>query len=154
MAGRPASSVGTISKHLTKAEKAIREATENNLKGNGKLIAPDHLNEAQKSIFDFIVSELQESNVLGSLDVYVLEKAAVAIERSRYMEQQMNENPELLTNATFVNTKSKYDTVFLKMVQELALSPSSRAKIAIANVKTVETKNPLLSILEDDEDDE
>lgn len=155
MAGRKAVSVNANSKHLTKDEKLIREATEDKIKGSDdKLVAPEYLTESQKSIFDYIVGELRQSNILGNLDVFMLEKAAVSIERSQNMEKQINENPSLLESPTFMTSKQKYDTLFLKACGELCLSPAARAKIAIANVAKVENKNPLLAALEDDDEED
>lgn len=149
-------SAKTISKHLTKEEKTIRIGIEDTIKGsNDKLIPPDYLTEHQKEIFNYIVNELSQANILGNLDVFVIEKAAVAIDRTQEMEKQINESPVLLENATFINTKTKYDTIFNKMSDLLCLSPSARAKVALAcSNKSKENKNPLLSILDDDEDEE
>ena len=75
MAGRKSVSVKTISKHLTKDEKLIREAVEDKIKGKcDKLIPPDYLNDGQMEIFYFIVDELSESNILGNLDKFAIEK--------------------------------------------------------------------------------
>ena len=156
MAGRKSVSVKTISKHLTKDEKLIREAVEDKIKGKcDKLIPPDYLNDGQREIFYFIVDELSESNILGNLDKFAIEKASVAVERTQIMEKKINEDPSLLENATFINTKTKYDTIFNKMCDSLCLTPSARAKVALAcSNKVNENKNPLLAALEDDDEED
>ena len=156
MSGRRAVSSKVISKHLTKDEKLIRETVEDNLKGNDdKLLPPEYLNEGQAEIFNFIVDELSSSKILGNIDRFAIEKTAIAIERTQVMEKQINENPSLLENATFINSKTKYDTIFNKMCDSLCLTPSARAKVALAcSNKVNEVKNPLLSALEDDDEED
>ena len=68
-------------KSLFKEEKDIRLRNEERLKGkDDKIKPPSYLNRNQKTIFKYIVQEMQESNVLSNLDIYILTSVSIAIE--------------------------------------------------------------------------
>lgn len=146
---RPAKSTKLTRKHLTEEEKEAKEKAEEQLRGNGDNLTPQaYLTERQKEIFENIVAEMKAAGVLGNLDTFVLSQAAVTIDRMQSMEQQINENPLLLENGTFISTKDKYTKDFFRCCNELSLSPQSRAKIGnIAMNNQKEQADPLLAIL-------
>ena len=151
---RPAKSLATVSGAMTKAESEERKKTEKKLKGRSdKLKPPRYLTRDQKKIFKFILDETEEAGILGNLDVYVLTMAAVYIDRVADIEKQINENPQLLLESKLMSAKEKYSKDFFRICNELSLSPQARAKISIANVKAIkENRNPILDVLEDDDD--
>lgn len=150
--GRPAKATKTMAKNLTAEERAARIETEESLKGSAdKIRPPKFLSKEQKSIFRKIVSELQEADILGNLDVYILSTAAVAIDRMQSIEQQINEKPALLSDRDFMSSKEKYSRDFYRCCNELCLSPQSRAKLAGLRVQKEKGENPLLKALRDDE---
>ena len=56
----------------TKEEIDSRIENENILRGKSdKILPPDELTENQKKIFEFIVHELEESKLLGNLDLFI-----------------------------------------------------------------------------------
>ena len=143
--GRPAKVMTVQSRHNTKAEKEQRKKAENILRGKAdKLTAPAYLTLEQTKIFDFIVNELIESDVLSNLDLYTLTYCAIAIERIETAELKMNEEgvtPELL------KIKESYSKDFFRYCNELCLSPQARAKIGSLNLaKSKEQNYPLLQI--------
>ena len=150
---RPAKPLSEQSGAITKEESAEREKTEARLRGQNDTIKPsEYLNEAQENIFDYIVKNLEKAGVLGNLDLFVLEMAAISICRIREIEIAINEDPEELSNSKLMAAKEKYSKDFFRCCNELALSPQARAKIAIASVKAVkENRNPILDVLEEDE---
>lgn len=151
---RPAKATKTMAKNLTAEERAARLETEEALKGSAdKLIPPKFLSKEQKGIFRKIVSELQEANILGNLDVYILSTAAISIDRMQTIEQQINEHPELLSDRDFMSSKEKYSRDFYRCCNELCLSPQSRAKLAGLRVQKEKGENPLLKALRDDVDE-
>ncbi|MCH5279549.1 MAG: P27 family phage terminase small subunit [Christensenellaceae bacterium] len=147
---RPAKSVNVSSKHLTKEEQAARQDAENKLRGGigKKPQPPKHLSAAQRKIFLRIRKELEESNILSSLDDYVLAAASVAIDRLAYIETSINIDPELLSDKNFMASKDKYMRDFFRCCNELCLSPQSRAKMAVTNLNAAkEAADPLLEAL-------
>lgn len=146
---RPAMSANMTAKHLTNSEKFMKSETENRLKGNSDKLKPSgHLTAPQKKIFKFIVSNLENSGILGNLDNYVLNECSICIDRMQYIEQQVNENPELLADSALMATKDRYTKAFFRYCNELCLSPQARAKIANLNIQGKE-ENPLMEILND-----
>lgn len=147
---RPSRSAKVIHpKSQTKAEFADRLETENKLKGNSDLVKPSsRLNANQKKIFNYIVEHLSASELLGNLDVFVLEHTCIAIDRLQNIEKILNQDFERMFDRELMNTKTKYTADFIKGLEHLSLSPSSRAKFGIITAeKKKEEQDPLLKIL-------
>lgn len=144
---RPAKSVNVSSKNLTKDELEIRRAAEQALRGSGelKLTPPDYLNLTQKQIYSTIVNLLEEADILGNTDTYLLEITAIAIDRVRFYETIKNKG-KMLDSASAADLKDQRST-FFRCCNELSLSPQSRAKMGtIAVNKQQEDKDPVLSL--------
>lgn len=150
---RPSKSVATMSKHLTEEEKAQRLEGEEKLKGKSNNITPpDYLNNNQVELFCYIKGELEESKLLGNLDVFILSKCVIAIDRLQLLESKINKNPKLLMNSQFMKNKKDYDGDFFRCCNELSLSPQSRAKLAnINSAANAEKDDPILKALSDDD---
>lgn len=150
---RPAKNISVISKHLTNEEKKRRIDVENASKGaSDKVIPPSYLTEHQVEIFQYIVNELRESEILGNLDVFILSTCSISIDRLQEIETKINEKFSLIANNTIMAAKDKYSKDFYRCCNELSLSPQSRAKLANMNMNKKED-DPLLNALKDDEDD-
>lgn len=150
---RPAKPVALTSKHLTKQELSERERIEKRLRGDRvHITCPGDLTPAQKKIFRRIVKELSGSDILGSLDAYLLRTAAICIDRLQMIEGQINEAPELLRSTSLMSAKDKYTKDFFRCCNELGLSPQSRAKFA--NLMSAKTEDPLIAALSADDDDD
>ncbi|OOB77439.1 MAG: terminase [Epulopiscium sp. Nuni2H_MBin001] len=145
--GRPAKSVDLMSKNLTKDEISNRKQTEDNLRGDtDKLIAPPFLNRNQIEIFNYILTELTESSVLGNLDVYILSICAIAIDRLIHIENLINQDFDMVADKAVKVAKTQYTKDFYRCCNELCLSPQSRAKLA--NIKqSSQDDDPLLKAL-------
>ena len=131
---RPCKSANVISKNLTKAEMNIRSENEKKLKGNSdRIVPPDYLNDNQVELFYYIKSELEASEILGNLDVYILTKCVIAIDRLQYIEKIINKSPNAVLNSQLMSSKDKYDKDFYRCCSELSLSPQARAKISNIN---------------------
>ena len=146
---RPSKSVKTMSKNLTKEEKMIRAETEEKLRGGtDKISPPKHLNARQKKIFKYIVKELEASQILGNLDVYVLSQAAIAIDRLQEIEKMINEDTTRMFDKEVLAAKDKYTKDFFRCCNELSLSPQSRAKLGNINLQVKQQQeDPLLKVL-------
>ena len=153
--GRPAKSIRIKTGKISNEEIENREKTENNLKGqNDKIRAPTYLTKKQKNIFKYIVNELNNSKILGNLDVYMLSQTAIAIDRIQTIENEINEDNELLKDSKYMATKEKYSKEFFRCCNELCLSPQARAKISINFKDDSEKKKTLADILEEDDDND
>lgn len=146
---RPTKSVQTMSKNLTKEEKAIRLETEEKLRGPADNISPPkHLNARQKKIFKYIVQELEASQILGNLDIYILGTAAIAIDRIQQIEKMINKDITLLQDSKLMKAKAEYTKEFFRCCNELSLSPQSRAKLGNINLQAKkQAEDPLLKVL-------
>lgn len=151
--GRNAKPVGSNKSHLTKNEIEQRSNNEEMLRGGiDKLKPPDHLNDRQREIFSFILSELEDVKLLGNVDLFVLTQTSIATERLEVFEQKINDDKKYLLNQKFMSAREKYSKEFFKCCGELSLTPQSRARLAL---KPQQQKTDLLSsILEDDDDDD
>lgn len=134
--------------------KDVLESRQNNeelLKGTSSDIEPpEYLTESQRSIFQYIVTSLEASGILGSLDVYILAECSICIDRMQEIERTINEAGSIIPS--LVRLKETYTKAFFRYCNELSLSPQSRAKLANINAQTAAAdENPLLKILSDDE---
>lgn len=147
--GRPCKSVITLSKNLTNDERNNRTANEKKIKGNSNNISPpEYLSLKQKEIFEYIVTELTTSGILGNLDIYILSTCAIAIDRLEVIEGMINEKFSRVMNKDLMAAKDKYNKDLFRTVNELSLSPQSRAKLGNINFKEEQNKaDPLLNVL-------
>lgn len=148
---RPAKAVAASSSNLTTLEVRERKNVEDKLKGDGELKPPNYLTKTQKKLFKNILKMLENSDILGALDVYILSQTAISIDRLQSIEQQINEDPLLLENSAFMASKDKYTKDFFRCCNELCLSPQSRAKLGAAAVQK-KKNDPLMDVLNDDDD--
>lgn len=147
---RPAKAIGTKSSHDTKEEIEIRKESEKVLRGGtDKLKPPSYLNTAQKKIFKYIVNNLKEAEILGNLDIYILSVAAVTIGNLNELDATINNTDNLELKIKMMQVRDKYTKDFFRCCNELSLSPQSRAKLSIIDVKAAkQNKNPLLEVLD------
>ncbi len=136
---------------LDSTDAAARLSSEEKLKGSGEDLAPpEYLTPSQQSIFEYIVTNLEASGILGNLDVYVLAECSICIDRMQEIEKTMNEANTLIPS--LVRLKETYTKAFFRHCNELSLSPQSRAKLANINAQVAAAdENPLLKVLSDDE---
>lgn len=150
---RPSKSVRVKTGAIAGDEEAVRLDVEDKLRGdNNPPEPPPGLTDGQREIFRFIVNGLVASDILGRLDVFVLESTAIAIDRLRYINGMIDTDPALVANAALQNSRSKYQSDLWRGCNELCLSPQARAKIGnLAAQKAKEKKDPLLAALIDDD---
>ena len=120
----------------TKEEIQNRIENEDKLKGNSdKINPPDYLNKNQADLFNYIKNELEESKLLSNLDVYILTKCVISIDRLQFIEKKVNDNPRLLSvQNPLMSNKKNYDADFFRCCNELSLSPAARAKLGNINL--------------------
>lgn len=149
---RPAKSVDTMSKNLTHEEYQARKESEILLRGGCEnLEPPEYLTDSQKELFEYIKAELEEAQILGNLDVYILSKCAIAIDRLQAVEEKINKNNALMFRKEVMSVKDKYDKDFYRCCSELSLSPQSRAKLSSINMQAqADKEDELLKALQED----
>lgn len=147
---RPAKSVNCKSSHDTKEEVAIRKNAEKKLRGEtDKLKPPDYLTAGQRKIFRYIVKNLEEAEILGNLDIYILSVSAVTIDSLIEIDKAINTEKDIVIKTKLMTAREKYTKDFFRCCNELSLSPQARAKLSIADVKASQkSKNPLLEALD------
>lgn len=147
--GRPSKSAKVLTEcSQTKAEIAARVEAENKLKGNGLPVAPKYLSKTQRGIFNRVVDQLKDSDILSELDSDIIGIYAVALDRITEIERRQNEEPELFCDSKLLSAKEKYSKEYFRCSNELCLSPQSRAKMAIATTAK-KTVDPLLEVLKE-----
>ncbi|MBP5431563.1 P27 family phage terminase small subunit [Ruminococcus sp.] len=147
---RPTKSAAMTTGTYRKDVLESRQNKEELLKGTSSDIKPpEYLTESQRSIFQYIVTNLEASGILGNLDVYVLAECSICIDRMQEIERSINEKG---LSGPLVRLKDSYTKAFFRYCNELSLSPQSRAKLANINAQAaVADENPLLKALSDDE---
>lgn len=146
---RPTKSVTLLSKNLTHEERQAREKQEQKLKGKAdKLKPPSHLNTNQKKLFKYIVKELEKAEILGNLDLYILETCVIAIDRKREIDIYINEDITRAFDPQIIGAKKKYTDELFRCCNELSLSPQARAKLGNLNIESQKNNSdPLLQVL-------
>ena len=151
--GRPAKSVRIKSGAIANDVATARQELEDKIRGEtAKLVPPEYFNDDQKDIFRFIVDELADSEILGKLDVFVLESTAVAVSRLRTINEMVNTKEDLMFNTALMGSRAKFQSDLWRGCNELCLSPQARAKIgSLAYQAESARKDPLMEALQDDD---
>lgn len=141
---RPSKNVAMMSKHLTKDEITERKEIEEKLKGGtDKIKPPTYLSKEQKKLFRYIVKELEDTDILTNVDIFILEKCAICLDRIRESEILLNDD---LLNKEALKIKKSYSKEFFRCCNELSLSPQSRAKLGNAKIQNKEeSKDPVVN---------
>lgn len=150
--GRIPKTVSQTSQKHGKQLASNRQKVETALKGDLNIITPSsRLNSPQKKIFNFIVGELAKVDFLGSIDIHLLEQTCIAIDRLHSIEKLINQDFDNIRDKDLMSAKSKYTRDFEVGLQNLPLSPASRAKFGILMAeKAKQEGDPLLKILRKD----
>nr|DAD85679.1 MAG TPA: terminase small subunit [Siphoviridae sp. ctP6113] len=151
--GRPAKSVKVKAGAIASEDAAVRSSVEDKLRGEAvKPDPPEGLTPEQRKIFQFIVDGLAAGEILGKMDVFVLESTAIAVDRLRAINNMIDENPQLIINTALQNSRAKYQSDLWRGCSELCLSPQARAKLGgMAAQKAKEKKDPLIEALHGDD---
>lgn len=152
---RPAKSTRVKTGTIKKEDEAQRLALEDKLRGkNDKLVPPLYLTESQMAIFNYIMGELQEADILGNLDLFILAQTAIAVDRIQDLDRQANESKDLLFENAFRQARAEVSKEYFRCCNELCLSPQSRAKLSIAKVKPGDKKKTIMDLINEDDEDE
>lgn len=151
---RPTKSADIRAGHHSKEERASRKANEEKLKSGNDVSPPRHLTKDQKKIWKFIVEGLKQADILCNLDDYIMELAAVSIDRIQQLNKMVNQDAELLIDRDIRGTMEHYSKIFFRVCNELCLSPQARAKLANAMAQGESSADQIKRILAESDDDE
>lgn len=153
---RPAKPADAGTGKIGKQEKTDRKNAEKSLKGNAKNVQPAYkLTKNQRKIFNTIRKILEDADVLGELDTYVLTATAVAADRIAEIDLKVNDTPDLMLDKDTAGVRGKYWSDFRQGCNELGLSPQARAKLGIvAAANKSKEKDPLTALLSGDDGDD
>ena len=153
--GRPSKSVRVKSGAIANDEATARKEVEDKIRGEAvRPETPEYLTDEQKKVFAFIVDNLADGEILGNLDVFVLESTAVAVDRLRTINEMVNKDPDLMFRTSLMGARSKFQSDLWRGCNELCLSPQARAKIGSLSAAAAggkEKKDPLMAALEEDD---
>lgn len=144
----------------------IRAEAERRLMGNDNLISevPDYLDELAQAYYNFLVTELEISDILSNLDIPLLEQTADCLSKMRQCDDIINEEGIIISQTDrygndvtkehpAVATKQKYLNQFRALSGQLGLSPASRAQLAGMKIENKEIEeDPLLKVLRGEEE--
>ena len=148
---RPAKPTSHIKGAYRKDEIEARTKHEGKLKGSqSEIIAPDDLTDGQRVIFNTVVEWLKPAETLGLLDVPLIAQFARCKERIDTIEHKIDKDPELLFDKELSYNQDRLFKQYIRLMNELGLSPQSRAKLAISLTKN-EQKTTIADILNGEE---
>ena len=88
----------------------------------------------------------QMGNNFKDIDLPLIESLAFAIDTLEFMDSQINDIPSLLSDRTYMATRSKFTTQIENGYKLLDISPQARNK---AKIETAKTVDPLTELLGD-----
>lgn len=150
--------------HRTKAEIQDRREAENSIKCDNDRIkdVPNWLDDIAKEEYIKLVNDLENSDILTNVDIPVVAVVADAISKMQKLTEKINKEGMFITKVSDRGSENlvehpatrlykQYNAIYKQYLQELGLSPSSRAKLGVLNQKAQEEKeDPLIQILNGD----
>lgn len=152
-------------KSETKEHLEDRAELEEEIKGNDDIlysIVPDSLDKNGKQYYIFIREQLQDSKVLGNLDIPMLTQTANCLSKIDELNTIINENGTIFTiidkfgnevpkQHPAVSAYNTYMSQFRALATQLGLSPSARAQLTEMQMQNKEDlDDPILQALTND----
>lgn len=130
----------------TKREIETRIAVEDKLAGVGiSSVPPLDFNESRANIYKWLYEALEPSGVLSVLDTATFKQACIIIDRLNELDAMIDVAG--LADKNLRVARSDYFNQYLKICNELCLSPTARAKMGTLVANKVKDEDPLLSAL-------
>ncbi len=150
--------VNLLNSHLTKKEIQERKEAEEKLKGNSDLVyipPPELKTKAEKELYLFLVKEMEASDILNNLDIQLIVQTVDSVIKMREANKLIKKygmitqkSDGTLSKNPAVTIYKEYSQIFYQCCLQLGLSPSSRAKLSINNIKKNEKEtDALLKVL-------
>ena len=130
-------------KHLTKAEKAEREAKEIKPIAD-KITAPAYLTKKQRDEFDKYSEQLQKLKIMGETDIDALARYVISSELYIKLSKQIGK-PAVYTDPILLDRYMKNQDRMFKQCRasanDLGLTISSRCKLVVPETKETPKEN-------------
>lgn len=141
----------------SKEQLAERNEAEKDLIGNTDRLKeiPEHLDKMAQKYYEFLVTELEISDILSNLDIPLLEQTSDSLSKIRQADEIINREGLIITEYDrygneklkehpAVAIKQKYLTQFRALSTQLGLSPASRATLAGLKISAKEENDDVL----------
>jgi P27 family predicted phage terminase small subunit len=116
-------------KHWTAAQVAARKkAAEKVRRKKVQLIAPDWLSSGALFIWNRVVTDAAEINLLDNLDIDLLTTHCDAVDKYQTLSRQIG-NPEILTADEDIKTLQAWARIISATSEKLGFTPSARARL-------------------------
>lgn len=100
------------------------------------------LTEEQTNKKNWIISQLGDN--FKEIDIPLIESLAFAWDKIEFMDSQVNDIPSLLSDRTYMASRSKFISQFENGLKMLDITPQARAKKQLETVKDVDPLTELL----------
>lgn len=146
----------------SKAQKNKRAEMEERLMGADDKVyqVPEYLDDLSKAYYQYITTELKDLELLGNLDIGIVEQTAICLSQMRMLDEQVQKEGIIVTQIDrYGNNVAKENPAWSakgKLLKEyralaglLPMSPSARAQLASIKIEAKEQEsNVLLQILQ------
>lgn len=146
----------------TKEQLKVRAEMENRLLGSDDKVyqVPEYLDDLSKAYYKYIITELKDLELLGNLDIAVVEQTAICLSQMRQLDDQVKRENIIITQIDRYGNEVRKEnpawTAKQKLLKEfrafanlLPMSPSARAQLAGIKIEAKEEQeDPLLQILQ------
>lgn len=136
-------------KKVSKEERERREKMEEKLRGkNDRLKPPKNLTKGAKKYFKEIVTNLEESELLGNGDIGIITITAMTRDKVDQLETMIQASSNIDDIKSLMKLQSGLNKDLKGFYNDLGLSPTSRSRLASMQMqKQEEEADPLLQAL-------
>ena len=136
-------------KKVSKAEREKREKMEMELRGNNdKLKPPRNLTKGAKKYFKEIVTNLEESRLLGNGDIGIVTITAMTRDKIDRLEMLIQASSDIEEIKSLMRLQSALNKDLKGLYNDLGLSPTSRSRLASMQIeKQEQAEDPFLKAL-------
>lgn len=146
---RPYKPIALSTGKISKEDREKREKMEEKLKGdNDRLKAPRNLTKGAKKYFKEIVTNLEESKILGNGDIGIITITAMTRDKIDRLEELIQASSSIDDIKSLMKLQSSLNKDIKTFYNELGLTPASRTRLASMQIDKKEQEgDPLLLAL-------
>ncbi|HBE9438114.1 P27 family phage terminase, small subunit [Clostridioides difficile] len=142
---RPTKPTETCIRARTEEEIQARKEQEEKLKGSSdKIKPPTYLSKNANKIFKGVVKELEVPNILGNVDIYLLEQFSNTYVNYRNAQVDYDKEIDFDRKRKLEKSIKTFSDPLPRLYNELGLSPSSRVKLGTMNIKKDEDEKDIV----------
>lgn len=146
---RPCVSASMSRQKISNEERKRRIENERILRGNNdKLKPPNFLINEGKKIYKWLVNETVEAETFGNIDKFILELFSDTYATWKELSEMYHNEQDFEKREKIDKMKKRYTDQLPRLMNELGLTPSTRAKIGAMNLdKKNEENDPVAQLL-------